>query len=67
MRKIENYDESQQDFYKRSSWVNGAESSEKVANIRERLIEEAKRKPGYEEKSKYKAAKRRMKKEERKG
>lgn len=67
MRKIENYDESQQDFYKRTSWVNGVESAEKVANIRERLIEEAKRKPGYEEKSKYKAAKRRMKKEEKKG
>lgn len=66
MKKIENYDESQQDNYKGSTWVNGAESAEKVANIRERLLEEAKRKPGYEEKSRYKAARRRMRKDERK-
>jgi tRNA (guanine10-N2)-methyltransferase len=66
MKKKEEYVECQQEHYKASTWINGAESAEKTANIRERLLEEAKRKPGYEEKSKYKAAKRRIKKEEQK-
>mmetsp|Transcript_20078 Transcript_20078/g.28572 ORF Transcript_20078/g.28572 Transcript_20078/m.28572 type:complete len:135 (-) Transcript_20078:35-439(-) len=66
MKKKGEYLECQQERYKASAWINGAESAEKVANVRERLLEEAKRKPGYEEKSKYKAAKRKKKKEEQK-
>ena len=49
-----------------NAWVNGAESAEKVANIRERLIEAAKTKPGYQEKFERRKEKRKSTKEERK-
>lgn len=45
MKKKGEYLECQQERYKASAWINGAESAEKVANVRERLLEEAKRKP----------------------
>jgi tRNA (guanine10-N2)-methyltransferase len=51
MKKIKEYDENKRTQYLENTWVNGAESAEKVANIRERLIEAAKTKPGYEEKA----------------
>ena len=64
MKKIAKYDESQKESYKAAVWENGPESAEKVANIRERLLEEAKKKPGYEEKAAYRAKKRKLRKEE---
>jgi len=66
MEKIKEYDESQRESYKSSAWVNGPESAEKVANIRERIIEEARKIPGYVEKCAYRAKKRKIKKEENK-
>ena len=51
MEKIKEYDDCKRVEYLEQTWVNGPESAEKVANIRERLIEAAKKKPGYEEKA----------------
>mmetsp|Transcript_46822 Transcript_46822/g.70743 ORF Transcript_46822/g.70743 Transcript_46822/m.70743 type:complete len:80 (-) Transcript_46822:372-611(-) len=39
-------------------WVNGPESADKVAKIRDRLLEAAKKKPGYEEKAAVRKQKR---------
>lgn len=47
-------------------WVNGPESADKVANIREKLAEAAKLKPRYEEKAAVRKIKRRANKEEKK-
>jgi len=58
MEKDKEYDEKKRDDYLQSTWVNGAESAEKVANIRERLLEAAKQKPGYEEKAAIRKQKR---------
>jgi tRNA (guanine10-N2)-methyltransferase len=41
-----------------NAWLNGAASADKVANIRDRLIEAAKLKPGYEEKAAIRKQKR---------
>jgi tRNA (guanine10-N2)-methyltransferase len=62
MQKTKDYDPALRDQYLESIWVNGIESAEKCANIREKIIEEAKKKPGYEEK----AAIRRQKRKEHK-
>jgi tRNA (guanine10-N2)-methyltransferase len=51
MKKIKDYDPSLRDTYLSTVWVNGRESAEKCANIREKIIEAAKKKPGYEEKA----------------
>ena len=64
MRKIAAYDESQRDAYREATWVNGPESAEKCANIREKLIEAARLKPGYEEKRDFRSKKRKARKEE---
>ena len=66
MEKIKEYDEKKRCHYLENAWVNGAESAEKVANIRERLIEAAKTKPGYQEKFDRRKEKRKSTKEERK-
>lgn len=66
MEKIKEYDEKKRCHYLENAWVNGAESAEKVANIRERLIEAAKTKPGYQEKFERRKEKRKSTKEERK-
>jgi tRNA (guanine10-N2)-methyltransferase len=66
MVKSKEYDESLQSYYLSSVWINGQESAEKCANIRERLISLAKEKEGYEEKSKYRKQRRLMAKEEKK-
>jgi tRNA (guanine10-N2)-methyltransferase len=58
MVKIEEYDETKRSQYLENAWLNGAESAEKVANIRARLIEAAKQKPGYEEKAAVRKQKR---------
>lgn len=49
MKKIKEYEEDKRSQYLEDTWLNGVESAEKVANIRDRLIEAAKTKPGYEE------------------
>ena len=58
MEKVKEYDLSQRDRYLSNVWVNGPESAEKCANIREKLIEAARLKPGYEEKAAYRKKKR---------
>lgn len=50
MKKICDYDPSKREEYQKSIWVNGTESAEKCANLREKILENAKKKPGYEEK-----------------
>ena len=64
MKKIRDYDESLRSKYLSGTWVNGPESAEKCANIREKLIEMARLKPGYEEKSDLRRKKRKARKEE---
>ena len=66
MEKIKEYDSSQREKYLSRIWVNGPESAEKCANIRERLIETARLKPGYEQKAAYRKKKRKETKEAKK-
>lgn len=66
MKKVKEYDESQRDTYIAHCWVNGPESADKCANIREKLIEAAQLKPGYKEKAEARSRKRKAKKEEKK-
>mmetsp|Transcript_38077 Transcript_38077/g.79794 ORF Transcript_38077/g.79794 Transcript_38077/m.79794 type:complete len:557 (+) Transcript_38077:364-2034(+) len=66
MEKIKEYDERKSQSYLENTWVNGAESAEKVANIRDRLLEIAKTKPGYEEKAAIRKQKRKATKEAKK-
>ena len=66
MEKIKEFDEKKRADYLNNTWVNGAESAEKVANIRERLMEAAKQKPGYEEKAAIRKQKRKATKEAKK-
>jgi tRNA (guanine10-N2)-methyltransferase len=66
MEKIKEYDDNKRVEYINQTWVNGKESAEKVANIRERLIEAAKRKPGYEEKAAARKVKRKATKDAKK-
>lgn len=58
MEKVKEYEEDKRDEYVKSTWVNGPESADKVANIREKLIEAAKKKPDYEEKAAIRKQKR---------
>jgi tRNA (guanine10-N2)-methyltransferase len=47
-------------------WVNGAESAEKCANIRDKILEAAKLKPRYEEKAAIRKQKRKANREAKK-
>lgn len=58
MEKVREYEEDKRDEYVKNTWVNGPESADKVANIREKLIEAAKKKPDYEEKAAIRKQKR---------
>ena len=58
MEKVKEYEEERRDEYTKNTWVNGPESANKVANIREKLIEAAKQKPDYEEKAAIRRQKR---------
>jgi len=60
MKKVKPYDPSQRDSYLASVWKNGPESAEKCANIRDKIMEAAKMKPGYEERSAYRKQKRKQ-------
>ena len=66
MEKVAEYDETKREEYVAKVWVNGPESAEKCANIRDRIVEAAKLKPGYEEKAAIRREKRRATKEARK-
>lgn len=66
MEKIENYNVSERDSYLQYVWKNGHDSAEKCANLRDKILEAAKRKPGYEEKAAARKQKRREHKEARK-
>ena len=66
MEKIEHYNVNDRDSYLKYIWKNGPESAEKCANLREKLIEAAKQKPGYEEKAAVRKQKRKETKEARK-
>ena len=63
MKKVAEYDPSQRDSYLACIWKNGAASAEKCANIRDKLLENAKKKPGYEERHAYRKKKRKEHKE----
>jgi tRNA (guanine10-N2)-methyltransferase len=58
MEKVKEYNVAERKKYLSSAWINGTESAEKCANIRERLIEAAKLKPGYEEKAAFRKKRR---------
>jgi len=58
MMKVKEYSPAQREEYLASVWANGPESAEKCANIRERLLEAAKLKPGYEGKAAYRKKRR---------
>ena len=59
MKKTQEYDPSKRSEYLRSVWVNGEASADKCANIRQKISENARQKPGYEEKAAYRREKRR--------
>lgn len=63
MEKIKQYDPSKQSEYIAKTWINGPESAEKCARIRERLIEAAQSRPDYDEKLRYRKQKRKENKE----
>jgi tRNA (guanine10-N2)-methyltransferase len=58
MKKIKEYDPSLRDQYYEHIWVNGNASAEKCANLRDKIWENAKTKPGYEAKAAIRKRKR---------
>jgi tRNA (guanine10-N2)-methyltransferase len=63
MKKIADYDTSKRGDYLSSIWLHGAESAEKCANIRDKIIEAAKLKPDYERRAAVRREKRKAHKE----
>jgi len=66
MKKITDYDESKRPDYLVSIWKYGAESADKCANLRDKIMEAARQKPGYEEKAAIRKEKRKANKEAKK-
>jgi tRNA (guanine10-N2)-methyltransferase len=66
MEKVQDYDVSRRDTYRASIWKYGAESASKCSNLRERILERARSKPGYEEKAAVRKEKRKANKVARK-
>lgn len=66
MKKVEEYDEARQEEYFAHVWKNGPESAEKCANIRDKILEAAKKKPDYEKKAAVRKQKRKKHKEAKK-
>jgi tRNA (guanine10-N2)-methyltransferase len=66
MKKIREYYPSKRTEYLSKVWVNGAESAEKCANIRDKILEAAKLKPRYEEKAAIRKQKRKANREAKK-
>jgi tRNA (guanine10-N2)-methyltransferase len=66
MKKVQIYDPDQRDNYLSKTWKNGPASAEKCANIRDKILEAAKQKPGYEEKARIRKQKRKEHKQAKK-
>lgn len=60
MEKIKEYDVAKKDFYLSTVWKNGPQSAEKCANIRQKIQDAARKKPGYEERHAFKKKKRKI-------
>jgi tRNA (guanine10-N2)-methyltransferase len=60
MKKTVNYDAAQRPTYLSNVWKNGPESAEKCANIRDKILEAAKQKPGYEQRASVRKEKRKQ-------
>lgn len=63
MEKINEYNPNKRSEYLQAVWKHGSESAEKCANIRDKLIEAAKKKPRYEERAAARKQKRKLNKE----
>jgi len=66
MQKVKEYDPSKRGEYLAATWKNGPESADKCVNIRAKLLEAAKKKPGYEERAAIRKGKRRRHREAKK-
>jgi tRNA (guanine10-N2)-methyltransferase len=66
MEKVSVYDFSKRNEYLSSAWKDGPEAADKCANIRSKILEAAKAKPSYDEKSVIRKEKRRLHREEKK-
>lgn len=60
VRKVAEYEEGLREEYYASIWKNGPDSAEKCANIRDKILEAAKKKPNYEEKAAIRKGKRKL-------
>ena len=58
MEKIKDYEDNRKHIYLQNIWKNGPQSAEKVANLRQQLLEAAKQLPGYEQKAAFRKQKR---------
>ena len=63
MKKVAEYNPLLRSKYMESIWVHGKESAEKCANLREKILEAAMKKPGYQEKAAIRKKKRKAHKE----
>lgn len=66
MKKVKPYDPTRREQYLSQTWKNGPASAEKCANIRDKILEAAKQKPGYEEKARIRKQKRKEHKQAKK-
>eukprot|EP00934_Nitzschia_sp_Nitz4_P005528 Nitzschia sp. Nitz4//scaffold74_size92883//19417//21099//NITZ4_004816-RA/size92883-processed-gene-0.3-mRNA-1//1//CDS//3329557574//5518//frame0 len=66
MKKTCEYDPEKREKYLETTWVNGTESADKCANLKEKILENAKKKPGYDEKLAIRKQKRRETKQAKK-
>jgi tRNA (guanine10-N2)-methyltransferase len=63
MKKVSAYIEAKGQEYRKTIWIHGEDSAEKCANLREKILEAAKQKPGYEEKAAIRKQKRKAHKQ----
>jgi tRNA (guanine10-N2)-methyltransferase len=63
MKKIAPYVETKGQEYRKTIWIYGADSADKCANLREKILEAAKQKTGYEEKAAIRKQKRKAHKQ----
>jgi len=66
MTKIADYDLFKREDYRSTIWKFGAASAEKCANLREKIMQAARQKPGYEEKAAIRKEKRKANKQAKK-
>lgn len=60
MRKVAEYNEDRREEYYATIWKHGPASAEKCANIRDKILEAAKKKPNYDEKAAIRKGKRKL-------